>query len=238
MYQSSLFDAVGVIHGFSTKHVGDMRDTEKRNAFLLSLGIQEESLVWQEQIHGDVIRIVTGDNHGKIIKGADGLVYKKLLADPPIVLSVHVADCVPLVFFDPVQNIIGVAHAGWKGTALHIGQKMILTMESLGSKTGDIRITIGPSVCGSCYEVAYDREQTFRKEFPQHPDILSQNKEKTFLNLGLANKYDLMTLGVQEQNIDYDPSLCTSCHIEDFYSFRKNGNRIEGEIMGVIGFGK
>ncbi|KKT38755.1 MAG: hypothetical protein UW22_C0006G0021 [Candidatus Gottesmanbacteria bacterium GW2011_GWB1_44_11c] len=58
IYQSSLFNLPELVHGFSTRRFGDMRNKKKRNAFLSALGISEESLVWQEQVHRDAIHFV------------------------------------------------------------------------------------------------------------------------------------------------------------------------------------
>jgi len=235
IYQSPLFDHPSIIHGFSIKKFGDMRNREKRRDFVTAIGGDEKSLVWQEQVHGDAIHIVTEKDHGKIIQGVDGLVYKKNLSDSPISLSVHTADCIPLLFFDPVSRVIAAAHAGWRGTVLHIGKKVLQNMHSLGSTITDIRVAIGPRVCGSCYTIIGDREQKFRDEFPTHQDIITVSQEIHTVDIGLANFYDFIDIGIPKISIDVDPSLCTYEKTDDFYSYRRSGKPLQGEILGVIG---
>jgi len=289
IYQSSLFKSPNIIHGFSTKKFGDMRNIEKRKAFLSALHIQEESLVWQEQVHGDGIQIVTENDCRKIVHGVDGLVFCHPRSSPlrlseasrgsreifldsrlrgndrigsgndserrgndkdnSVLLSVHTADCVPLLFYDPISQIIGAAHAGWRGTVLHIGQKMIKTMEKLGSKTSDIRVVIGPHICGKCYCVDKERAELFRKEFTphsrnrnffdsgnEHLNVIREKEGKYFVDLGKANYADLINSNIDPTYIDFDPSLCTYSKNDELYSFRRSGLPLEGEILGVIGF--
>ena len=222
-----------------------MRITEKRNVFLSTLNIQEKSLVWQEQTHGDGIHIVDPSDRGKSISGVDGLVWKQEIASSSrphndksdsIVLSVHTADCIPLLACDPIAKVIGVAHAGWKGTVHHIGKKLIQEMVVQGSQAKDIRVAIGPSVCGFCYPVDINRAEIFRKEFIHHKDIVKARGDRVFVDIGKANYIDFTAYGVEPEHIDFDCSLCTFCKTDEFYSFRRSGKPLDGEILGVIGF--
>lgn len=248
IYHSKQFYFPGIIHGFSTKKFGDMRIAKNRNAFLSVLGIDASSLVWQEQIHKDVIHIVSHLDKGKTISGVDGLVYcchsgfelessddNKTIDSEAIVFSVHTADCVPILAVDPLAKVIGAAHAGWKGTLLHIGKTLVKDMEKLGATPLDIRIAIGPRIGACCYAVDDERELMFQKEFGQYTDIVVKRNEKSFVDLGKANYYDFLSVGISSVHIDYDPSLCTFCMKDDFYSFRRSGKPLEGEMIGVIG---
>jgi len=239
IYKSKLFDFPSLIHGFSSKTFGDMRDAEKRKIFLSSLGLPESSLVQQEQVHKDNIHSVTLHDRGKIIPGVDGLVYKDEIASPNdqgVILSVHTADCVPIMAVDPVARVIGVVHAGWKGTTLHIGKKMVEAMVSLGSIVQDIRVVIGPHICGNCYEVDRTRSDIFESEFPSYSDIVFNRNGKLYVDIGKANWHDVISLGIQKEHIDTDTSGCTYEHCDELYSFRRSGRPLEGEMMGVIGF--
>jgi len=243
IYQSELLSNSSIIHGFSTKTFGDMTDRAKRKAFFSALGIEEASLVWEEQIHKDHIHVVVENDRGSTISGVDGLVYKYEIASPSIsfgirndnsvVLSVHTADCVPLLAVDPVERIIGVAHAGWKGTTLHIGKKCIREMEKLGATVSNIRVVIGPRIGVCCYQITADRADVFREEYPGS-DVVGEKDENFFADIGKANYLDLLSVGMKPEHIDYDSSLCTCCMTDEFYSFRKSGKRLEGEMLGVI----
>lgn len=239
IYQSELFQGFPIVHGFSSKTFGDMRDAEKRKIFLTSLGLPESSLVQQEQVHKDNIYSVIRRDRGRIIPGVDGLVYKDEIDssnDNGVILSVHTADCVPIMAVDPVARVIGVVHAGWKGTTLHIGKKMIEAMVSLGSIVQDIRVVIGPHICGTCYEVDRTRSDVFEREFPSYPDICLNKDGKVYVDIGKANWYDCISLGIQKEHVDADTSVCTYEYCDELYSFRRSGRPLEGEMMGVIGF--
>ena len=250
IYQSELLRNFPIIHGFSTKQFGDMRDPVKRKIFFSALRVDEASLVQQEQIHKAAIYIVSQSDRGRTIPGVDGLAYRKTSTDPPIILSVHTADCVSLLAVDPMKRIIGVAHAGWKGTTLHIGKKCIKEMEKLGAAASDIRVVIGPRIGACCYQITADRADIFRTEFTQfsfpelkksqfrewcvNSDVIKERNGNFFADIGKANWYDLIDVGIKKEHIDYDPSLCTCCRTNDFYSFRKGKGVLEGEMLGIV----
>jgi copper oxidase (laccase) domain-containing protein len=87
-----------------------------------------------------------------------------------------------------------------------------------------------------CYDIDSEREEAFRKEFPLAQNIFSKRNGKTYLDIGRANVSDMKSLGISSDRIDYDESLCTSSMETDFYSFRKSGKPLDGEMVGIIGF--
>lgn len=236
IYQSLLFEDPQIIHGFSTKQFGDLRNAKDQQVFLSTLGADVTALVYQEQIHSDVIHIVQPSDRGTTIKGVDGLIFKQESVSSPVILSVHTADCMPILFFDPVARSIGAAHSGWRGTALHIGRKMIQEMKTLGSNPSDIRIAIGPSICGSCYGVGENVVTAFKKEFAGCIGIVNQANGKTYVDIARASICDFFAEGILESHIDRDASLCTFEKTDEFYSYRRTGKPLPGEIIGVIGF--
>ena len=96
-----------------------------------------------------------GARHGRdrretAIQAKDGFITN----EKGIVLCAQFADCVPLFFYDPVKRVVGLAHAGWKGTVLNISMATISLMtHTFGSQASDIRAAIGPSIGACCYEV-------------------------------------------------------------------------------------
>ena len=81
---------------------------------------------------------------------------------PGICLVTFYADCVPLYFVDPVHEVIGLAHSGWRGTVGQIGAQMIKQMrDHFGTRPEDIVAAIGPSICRECYEVSEDVAEVF-----------------------------------------------------------------------------
>ena len=110
------------------------------------LEINAENLAIPEQVHSAVVEFARCPGMYPV---ADGLVTQ----DPDIILTLKVADCVPVFLHDPSKNIIGLVHSGWRGTVENIVLNAIQLMEKNGTETGDIRCILGPAICICCYEV-------------------------------------------------------------------------------------
>lgn len=184
-----------LIHGFSTRlggvskeHLsamnlsftrGDDPDNvmENHKRFAAALGYDEKRLVFSDQVHKTEFHKVTEEDVGKgiiresDIKEIDGLVTD--VRNVPIIT--FYADCVPLMFYDPIHHVIAMAHSGWKGTIGRIGEKMVRYMESeYGSKPSDIICAIAPSICQECYEVSEDVALQFVEMFGVRDDVEEQ----------------------------------------------------------------
>ena len=153
----------------------------------------------------------------------DGLVTDK----PQVCLVTFYADCVPLFFLDPVKKAIGLAHAGWRGTVLEIGRKMVLRMNrEFGSRPEDILAGIGPSIGPCCFEVGPEVKAQFVNAFPAwQAEIIrpAQDPEKSYIDLWRTNELILRRAGIREEHITVT-DLCTKCHSEYFHSHRRMGN--------------
>lgn len=234
VYHSSLLMTFsGIVSGYSTRTLGDMRIKGKEADFTRRLHLNPENLVRIKQIHGNKIRVVTDRDYGKQIADTDGLVCNSHILKRIPVLSVHVADCVPIVAVDLHTRIYGVAHAGWKGTLLAVASNLIAVMKREGATPSNIYVSLGPHICGSCYNVYAERAIKFQKLFGMDTDVAKLRKKKWHLDLGIANTQQLLEAGVLESHIDVC-SLCTSCRNEMFYSYRKDSHETFGEIAGVI----
>ena len=129
-------------------HVGDdPADVEaNRRALASELDVPRERLVFMNQVHGTEVVEVTGPWHAQVPE-ADGIVS----CATELVLAVLVADCVPLLLHDEAAGVIGAVHAGRPGMVGGIVRSAVAAMRDLGATS--IRATVGPSVCGRCYEV-------------------------------------------------------------------------------------
>lgn len=113
--------------------------------------------VFADQTHEDRIQKVTDSDRASgafrydtALKATDGLYTDR----PNLFLALCFADCVPVYFYDPVRSLAGIAHAGWKGTALGIAASMVDTWVSReGSNPADIHAVIGPAIGSCCYTV-------------------------------------------------------------------------------------
>jgi YfiH family protein len=231
---SALLSYPDVVHGFSTRRAGDMRNLLHRDIFLRQFSVGTGDLVWPQQVHGDAIYEAKASDRGKEIQGIDAIVARKT-GSQKLVLGVHTADCVPILAVDPAKHIIGAAHAGWKGTLKRISRKFIQHMANLGSLPRDIRIFIGPRICSRCYHVEEARALLFLRTFGRK--IIQKRKGRVYLDIGYANYLDILSAGIPKKQIDYNPAHCTCCNPDVFYSFRASFGALDGENMGFVGFG-
>ena len=239
----SLFPEEGLVHGVSTRfggvskapfaslnmalHTGDSPSDvwENRRLFAEVLQVDAERIVTPRQVHGDEIHIVQASDAGIGAKRFDESVFAcdaLLTQEPDIPLMLCFADCVPLLFFDPVQRVAAVAHAGWKGTAARIGQKTVFRMQEVfHSRPQNVLAGIGPAIGACCFAVGEEVTQIFRAAFPENPQILSRSSEgNATVDLWAANRLQLEEAGLLPEHID-SADVCTMCSAERFYSYRK-----------------
>jgi len=155
-----------------------------------------------------------------------------------VALALSSADCVPVMFYDPVQEVIGMAHAGWRGSARGIAAATVEAMsEQFGSRPRDIYAGIGPSIGACCYEVSEEVQQLFhgQQQFLDMPTaekyrnlvresavfIRKRRSEQArpHLDLWETNRNQLLMAGVLPEHIEL-PDICTSCEKERFFSHR------------------
>jgi len=138
-----------------------------------------------------------------------------------IALALNFADCVPLIFYDPVKKVVASAHAGWKGTVAKIGVKTVQKMvDEFGSKAENIIALIGPAIGKCCFEVKDDVKAKLFGTIDklQQAEVCDGNN----LDLKQINKIQLLANGVKKIDVC---EYCTSCQNELFFSYRKeNGN--------------
>ncbi|MFT9488213.1 MAG: peptidoglycan editing factor PgeF [Tepidibacillus sp.] len=225
-------------------HVGDDPTDVVANHQILAraLGFSFDAWTSAEQVHGNNIKVVTLAERGKgrriredAIQDTDGLVTNI----PDIVLTVYFADCVPIYFYDPIKQIIGLAHSGWKGTVLKIAEKMIQTfVDSFQSNVNDIQVAIGPAIGQCCYEVndqVINPMQSSLQFIP--PEMVIDKKNGHFdLDLKKINKEILLEAGILPENIEIS-SWCTNCNVDLFFSHRKEQGKT-GRMAAWIGLRK
>lgn len=196
------------------------------------IGFPEDRFVFTDQTHTVNVRAVDESDAGKgLTRPRDYTDVDGLVTDVPgLVLSVFVADCVPIAFVDPVRKAIGLAHSGWRGTVGRIGRETIRQMtERFQTRPEDLVCAIGPSICQDCYEVSEDVADAFAAEFAGHESeiLISKGGGKYQLDLWASNRIVLTEAGVRQENIDVT-GICTCCNSELLFSHRasqgKRGN--------------
>lgn len=219
--------------GDNTEHV-----IKNRTKFCHAVGSSIEHIVTPQQVHGERIVYVTEEDRGRgawnyadAISDCDALITDR----PNVALFLCFADCVPVLFVDPVNHAIGLSHAGWKGTAKKIGQKTLLQMqERFGTKPKDCLVGIAPSIGACCYEVDDYVVNEFREEYSSLDTILipSTEKGKYHLDLWQANRLQLEEIGVPSDNIAI-ADICTACNAKILFSYRAEQGKT-GRIAALL----
>ncbi|MDA3946400.1 MAG: peptidoglycan editing factor PgeF [Helicobacteraceae bacterium] len=211
-------------------HVGDDADVVRQNHALLAkqLDYDLERLVHMRQIHSDIVVIVDPEVHNfDNPPECDALVTDK----PGIPLMVMTADCTPVLLFDPIQNVIAVAHAGRAGAVKGIVPKTIEKMCSdFGSSIEDINVVLGPSIHGCCYEVGKQIAQAVFEDGFGFAVIAREGSY--YLEVNAIIKKQLEDLGIKKEKLE-DINICNACENQDFFSYRADKQKT-GRIAGVL----
>lgn len=213
---------------FDTRNGDDIKNVEHNKTTAGRLfGFDASRVLTINQSHGNDVLII--DKPVKDISGlsktsADAIITNQY----GIAIGILTADCVPIMVVDPVKKIIGIVHAGWRGTAKRIVQKTIETMvKHFGSGKKEILAAIGPSIGQCCYKV----DEVVAKEFGDN-EFINKEDDCWRLDLKKANLSQLMDSGILEKNISIE-DFCTSCRNDLFFSYRKDG-KITGRQLNFI----
>lgn len=202
---------------------------ENASPLLKLLNIPLTQFVSMRQRHTNIVASVGQKQGGTLIQDTDGLIAE----GKNLFLGVKAADCVPLFFYDPVEKIVATAHAGWKGTLGEIAVKIVQKLQKLGTVPKNLFVAIGPHIGGCCYKVQHERAQLFLDKF-NDSRVAFQIKDEWFVDLGFANKQQLLVAGIEPVHIDASIT-CTSCQNDLYFSFRKDSKETFGEMLGIIG---
>lgn len=195
-----------------------------------SLGTDYKNIVKTNQEHTDNIKIVKEKINKEFMdinleeyQETDGMITNK----KSFMLSTTNADCILLLFFDPVTKTIANVHSGWKGTLQRISVKTVEKMQKeFNCKPENIICCICPSIRKCHFEVEKDVKEMFEKEFQnlqisESSDIMEKQKEKEKWNIDtvLINKMILEQKGLKPKNI-IDSGICSVCNSNLIHSYR------------------
>jgi len=198
--------------------VGDERTNviENRRRCFESMGRPVESIFDVWQVHSaDVVCADTPRRLDAPHQKADIIFTDR----EEITLMMRFADCVPILFVDPVRRVVGMAHAGWQGTVKRVAEVAVQSMQArYSSKPDNILAGIGPSICVDHYPVGPEVVEAVHRSFGSDANLLIQKRgSETHFNLWEANRLTLEQAGVRKIEIS---GLCTAAHPEDWYSHR------------------
>ena len=156
-----------------------------------------------------------------VLDGRDG----HLTAQPGLLLSVSIADCVPVFLVSPAPRAIALLHAGWRGTAARILAAGCAALQAdAGIAPGELWMHCGPAICGACYEVGPEVHAALRPDRPAPLAPSPVDVRQVLVEQALA-------LEIAAERISVS-SHCTRCGPPDFFSHR--GGDPERQ-MGVLG---
>ena len=206
---------------FSNDKPGNI--VENRQRFFSNFDIDPENIAHSFQVHGSKIKRV---EYPGLYQGYDALITNK----PGIYLAVSIADCVPVLVYDPKSKAVSAIHAGWRGTKAEILTKTIDGMtDAFNTNPRDCFAFIGTCIGSSNFEVDADVADHFEDSLKKW----DKEKEKYFVDLKAANRELLLKAGVQNSKIGVSP-FCTVEHNESFFSYRKEAGQT-GRMLAIIG---
>jgi YfiH family protein len=239
-----------VVHAFSTRlggvsespytslnlgfGSGDDRShvQENRARFGRAVGINPSDLVALRQVHGGRIIVLNEASDPQLVGGTpgDGLITDR----PHLPLAVITADCFPVVLVAPSLPAAGIVHAGRKGIAARVVPAAIERMcQEFHAQPEAIFAAIGPGIGRCCYEVDACSAEPFQSQFTPNDAVYRPSRPgHLYLDLQQAIRLQLRAAGVPSTHLWY-VDLCTACHPQWFYSYRREGSR-SGGMLNVV----
>jgi hypothetical protein len=239
-----------LVHAISLRGLGSMSYTagapppetirHNREGFLSLLGLDLGALVVAQQCHTANIRAVTAADRGAGAYASDtGFAATDALitAAPGVWLGILVADCAPVILYDPARRVLGVAHAGWRGALAQIAAQTVQQMAAqFGCQPAQMWAAVGPCIGAQRYEVGDDVVEAAQAAFPQAwAQFFRQPPEcpRPFFDLPGAIGYQLAQAGVPPAQIA-QADACTFEEADTFFSYRREGQR-SGRMLCVAG---
>ncbi|NWH99907.1 LACC1 protein, partial [Tichodroma muraria] len=182
--------------------------------------------------HANAVRIMgktEPDNYDGIVTNQKG-----------VTLAAPGADCIPVLFADPVRKACGAAHSGWKGTLLGVSMATVNAMVSEYScNVKDILVVLGPSVGPCCYKLPHESAKEFHRIDPKCVRLF--DSASPYIDIRRATRILLERGGILPENIQDDSitdqnlniTFCTACHPDKFYSHFRDGTNF-GTQIGFI----
>jgi YfiH family protein len=227
-----------VIAGMSTKEDGnmkvkgehsDVRALQNRKNFCKKNGINYENLVSACVEHTTNVAVI--DNEGpEFIDNTDALVTN----NKDLYLSITNADCFPVLMFDRKNDVIGIAHAGWRGIVKDIIPRTLNVMLGEGAQLEEIKLTVGPGISQEYFDFEFNDLISEFGFYNQDKYILEGSTiEKVKVDLRQIIFDQSNVFGIKEENM-HDCGECTFAHDNMFFSARRDGDDF-GVMMSIIG---
>jgi len=283
-----------LVHAFSTRAGGvsrppraglnlgftasDQRERveQNRRRFLEALGGGEFTAASARQVHSSHSFVVTSNGAGSLdfrppgiestssapaeAPAGDGLIT----AEAGVLLTIRIADCLPVLLVDPRQRVVAAVHAGWRGAQARVIEKAVGDMrQAFGSDPRTLLAALGPCIRACCYEVGEDVVEAFQASFrdadrffrtlPNRPEAATDRHSIIFLSayppghapehvpaarldLIAVARHQLASAGVDPEKV-FVADYCTACRTDLFFSHRREGGAT-GRQAAAIGIRK
>ncbi len=205
--------------------IGDHTDNVQHNRTYIATCLETDNLVFAQQVHG--IHVLTFKKKYKTGKDGPPLEGDAMITDiPGKMLAIKVADCQPVLLFDPDKKVVANIHSGWRGSIQNIISHTLKRMETdFNCNPSNIIAGVGPSLGPCCSEFIH-----YKKEIPEK--FWKYKLDNDHFNFWAISHDQLVSNGVLSNNIHIS-RLCTSCNTNLFFSYRKE--KTTGRFAAVIG---
>ena len=280
-----------LVHAFSTRKGGvskapcaglnlgftesDQRERveQNRSRFFHHLGGKGFTPTLVRQVHSSHSFVVTRASGGQLTyqlptieapippsadpPAGDGLIT----SEPGVLLTIRIADCLPVLLIDPQKRVVAAIHAGWRGALARVIEKAVGDMRrTFGSAPHELIAALGPSIRACCYDVGEEVVESFYGKFvgaerffqtlPNRPEAVTDRHAILFLSAyppGHAPEHvpaarldliavaqdQLASAGVQPANV-LVADYCTACRTDLFFSHRHEGG-VTGRQIAAVG---
>ncbi|MEH3146758.1 MAG: peptidoglycan editing factor PgeF [Methylobacterium frigidaeris] len=201
---------------------------ENRRRMTERLGVDPGALASLHQVHSAEAVVVEAPFAER--PRADAMASRV----PGLALGILTADCGPILFADPVNRVVGAAHAGWKGALTGIIEATVAAMESLGAERAAITAVLGPTISRAAYEVGPEFRDRFTAADPGNARWFTLSPERPDHSLFDLPGYVVARLDRAGIGKVADLGLCTYGDPDRFYSYRRTTHRSEPDYGRLI----
>ena len=204
------------------------RVRENRRRMTTQLSLPPENLVSLYQIHSAEALVVEAPFTER--PRADAMATRV----PGLALGILTADCGPILFADPVNRVVGAAHAGWKGALTGVIEATLSAMEGLGAERSGIVAVLGPTIGAEAYEVGPEFRERFEAADPDNARYFAASPERASHSLFDLPAYIVARLERAGIGEVANLSLCTYADPDRFFSYRRTTHRAEADYGRLV----
>ncbi len=219
----------GLVHGFERRAPGAPAERREEARLRVTAARSPQGRVFfLTQVHGAAVARAPWDGAPE----ADA----SIATAPGVLLAIETADCLPVLFVDPVRRAVGAAHAGWRGTAAGVAAAALRALVDSGSRLADVRAALGPAIGACCYEVGEEVRSALGSGLAHCFRLVDGGRGRPHLDLRAANRAQLQAAGLAPAAIS-DLDECTRCRADLYHSWRRDGPAA-GRMVHLVGFAR